>query len=194
MTRAFVHIGALPSLYNLHITLSRYQVNMFPHKSLQGLYDKLCATNSVLYLMISLFSLWFHTNTHLYPTSFKPLGVWTTCPKTSRSLTSFAHNSLRSHNFQILVPFQGAISLFRTSSWVSYSLYASTGASCSSYAYVGAFCSLYAFVRAFCLLYAFVGVFCFIFASLEAPIFLCVLLFQGVKSFESIGLPHFKRI
>ena len=39
--------------------------------------------------MISLFSLCFHTNTHLYPTGFTPLGVWTIGPKISRLINKF---------------------------------------------------------------------------------------------------------
>ena len=38
--------------------------------SIPSLYKKPCAINCILYLMISLFSLRFHTNTHLYPTNF----------------------------------------------------------------------------------------------------------------------------
>ena len=45
--------------------------------------------NRALYLMISLFSLCFRTNTHLYPTSFTSSGVWTTSPKTSRFVNEF---------------------------------------------------------------------------------------------------------
>ena len=54
-----------------------------------GLCENPCAINHALYLIISLFSLHFLTNTHLYPICFIPLGVWTTCPKTYRFINYF---------------------------------------------------------------------------------------------------------
>ena len=39
--------------------------------------------------MILLFSLRFHTNTHLYPTGFTSSGVWITDPKTSHFVNEF---------------------------------------------------------------------------------------------------------
>ena len=62
------------------------------------------------------------------------------------------------------------------------------------YASVGAFCSPYVYDGAFCSPYPYTGAFCSIFASLGAPIFLCVLLFRGVMSFDLIGLPRFMYI
>ena len=50
--------------------------------SMSSLYKKPCATNRVLYLMISLFSFRFRRNTLLYPTGFTSSSVWTTSPKT----------------------------------------------------------------------------------------------------------------
>ena len=57
---------------------------MFPHSQCQVFYERPCATNRALYLMISLFSLRFRTNTHLFPTGFILAGAWTTGLKTSR--------------------------------------------------------------------------------------------------------------
>ena len=70
---------------------------MFPCS--QGLYEKPCATNRSLYLMISLFSLCFCTNTHLYPTGFIPLVVWTIGPKTSRFINEFNSTCIASFHF-----------------------------------------------------------------------------------------------
>ena len=49
--------------------------------------------------MISLFSLRFHTSTHLYLTSFKPLFLWTTCPKTSCFINEFNSTCIVSFHF-----------------------------------------------------------------------------------------------
>ena len=57
------------------------------------------ATSPALYLMISLFSLRFRTNTHLYPTGFTPLGVWTTGQKTSRFINKFNYAYIASFHF-----------------------------------------------------------------------------------------------
>ena len=67
--------------------------------STPSFYEKPCATNRALYLMISLFSLHFHTNTHLYPTSFTSSGVWTTGPKTFRFVNEFNSAYIASFHF-----------------------------------------------------------------------------------------------
>ena len=73
---------------------------MFPcSQYILSLCAKHCSTNRTLYLMISLFSLRFRTNTHLYPTGFTPLGVWTTCPKTSHLINEFNSVCIASFNF-----------------------------------------------------------------------------------------------
>ena len=54
-----------------------------------SLCEKPCATSRALYLIISFFSLHFHTNTHLYLPGTTPLGVWTTSPNTSRFSSEF---------------------------------------------------------------------------------------------------------
>ena len=53
-------------------------------ESMSCLCEKPYATNRALYLMISLFSLRFCTNIHLFPTGFILAGIWTTGQKTSR--------------------------------------------------------------------------------------------------------------
>ena len=54
----------------------------------------------VLYiLVISLFPLCFLTNTHLYPTCFTPIGVWTTSPKTSHLINEFNSAYIASIHF-----------------------------------------------------------------------------------------------
>ena len=65
----------------------------------QGLCEKPCATNHILYFMISLFSLCFRTNIHLYPMSFTPLSFWTTSPKTSRFIKEFNYICITSFYF-----------------------------------------------------------------------------------------------
>ena len=77
--------------------------------SIPSQYEKPCATNHALYLMISLFSLRFHTNTHFYPTGFTPLGVWTRGLKTSRFINEFNSTCIDSSHF-------GQSFLFRHSS------------------------------------------------------------------------------
>ena len=52
-----------------------------------------------IYLMISLFSLYFRTNTHLYLTDFTPLGVWTIGLKTSRFINGFNYSCIDSFHF-----------------------------------------------------------------------------------------------
>ena len=49
--------------------------------------------------MISLFSLCFHTNTHLYSTDFTSSGVWTTGSKTSRFVNEFNFSYITSFHF-----------------------------------------------------------------------------------------------
>ena len=49
--------------------------------------------------MISLFSLRFRRNTHLYPTSFTSSGVWTTGPKTSHFVNKFNFAYIASFHF-----------------------------------------------------------------------------------------------
>ena len=68
-------------------------------QSILGPYEKPCAINRALYLMISLFSLCFRTNTHLYPIGFTPLGVWTTGPKTSCLINEFNYACIASLYF-----------------------------------------------------------------------------------------------
>ena len=80
--------------------------------SIPGLYEKSCATICALYLMISLFSLRFRTNTHLYPTGFTPLGVWTIGPKTYSFINEFNSACIASFHF-------GQSFLFRHSSTFS---------------------------------------------------------------------------
>ena len=63
------------------------------------LYKKPCATNHALYLMISLFSLRFRTNTHLYLTSFTSPGFWTIGPKTSCFVDEFNSTYITSFHF-----------------------------------------------------------------------------------------------
>ena len=67
--------------------------------SISGLCEKPCATNCTLYLTILLFSLCFHTKTHLYPSGFTPLGVWTTGPKFSRFINEFKYACIDSFHF-----------------------------------------------------------------------------------------------
>ena len=68
-------------------------------QSISSLCEKPCATNRALYLMIPLFSLCFRTTTHLYPTGFTSLGVWTTGPKTSRFVNEFNSAYIASFHF-----------------------------------------------------------------------------------------------
>ena len=68
-------------------------------QSIQGLYKNPCTTNCFLYLMISLFSLCFRTNTHLYPTSFTSSGVQTTGPKTSQFVNKSNSACIASFHF-----------------------------------------------------------------------------------------------
>ena len=49
--------------------------------------------------MISLFSLQFRTNTHLYLTGFTFSGVWITDPKTSRFINEFNSACITSFHF-----------------------------------------------------------------------------------------------
>ena len=58
-------------------------------QSIPGLYEKPCATSHALYLIILFFSFRLRSNTHLYPTSITPLGVWITGPKMSCLLSEF---------------------------------------------------------------------------------------------------------
>ena len=68
-------------------------------QSIPGLYKKPCVTKHALYLMISLFSLRFRTNTHLYPTGFTSSDVWTTSPKTSHFVNEFNFAYVTSFHF-----------------------------------------------------------------------------------------------
>ena len=61
--------------------------------------QKPCATNGALCLMIYLLSLCFRTNTHLYPTGFTPLSVWTVGPKTSCLINKFNYAYVASFHF-----------------------------------------------------------------------------------------------
>ena len=67
--------------------------------SMSSLYKKPCATNCTLYLMISLFSLRFRTNTHLYLIGFTSSGVWTIGPKTSHFVNEFNFTCIASFHF-----------------------------------------------------------------------------------------------
>jgi len=66
---------------------------------MSGLHKNPCAISRALYLMISFSSFCFHTNTYLYPTSFTPLGVWTTDPKTLRFVNEFNFVWIASFHF-----------------------------------------------------------------------------------------------
>ena len=68
-------------------------------QSTLSLYEKPCATNRSLYLMISLFSLHYCTNTHLYPAGFTSSGVWTADPKTSHFVNEFNSTCIASQHF-----------------------------------------------------------------------------------------------
>ena len=67
--------------------LRPWRENMFYRSQYQVSTRNHCDTNRALYLIISLFSLCFRTNTHFYPTGFTSSGVWSIGPKTS----SFVH-------------------------------------------------------------------------------------------------------
>jgi hypothetical protein len=64
-----------------------------------GLYENPCAISRTLYFTISFFLFCFRTNTHLYPTSFTPSGVWTTGPKTSCLANEFNFVWIASFHF-----------------------------------------------------------------------------------------------
>ena len=84
---------------------------MFPCRQYLGLYEEFCATNHTLYLMISLFSLCFLTNNHLYPIGFTHLGIWTIGPKTYRFINELNFACITSFHF-------GQSLLFRYSSTI----------------------------------------------------------------------------
>ena len=65
----------------------------------KNLYKKSYATNHALYLMISLFSLCFYTNTYLYPKNFKSSGFWTIGQKISRFVNEFNSAWIASFHF-----------------------------------------------------------------------------------------------
>jgi len=54
-----------------------------------GLYENPCVISRVLYLMILFFLILILHKYNLYPTSFTPLGVWTTSPKTLHFASEF---------------------------------------------------------------------------------------------------------
>ena len=72
---------------------------MFPRSQYQVSTRNLVLINLALYLMISLFSLRFLTNTHLYPTGFTSSSVWTTGPKTSHFVNEFNSAYIASFHF-----------------------------------------------------------------------------------------------
>ena len=63
--------------------------------------------------MISVFSLHFCTNTHLYPTDFTSSGVWTTGPKTSHFVNEFNFVCITSFHFWPII----SMSTFFYISW-----------------------------------------------------------------------------
>ena len=79
--------------------LRPWRERMFPRSQYQ-----VFARNLVL--LITLYILWSHysycvfrTNTHLYPTGFSSLGVWTTGPKTSHFVNEFNFACIASFHF-----------------------------------------------------------------------------------------------
>ena len=92
------------------------------------------------------------------------------------------HNLPRSHNFQVLVPLQGFLIQFvpLQGLFVQYVPFS------------GAFCIIYAYYGAIDL--SILNWLVILMASSKVPSFFCILLFQGVTSFDLIGLPCFRHI
>ena len=72
---------------------------MFPCSQYQVFVRNLVLLTTLYILGSLFFSLHFHRNTHYYPTSYTPLGVWTTSPKTFRFINELNSACIVSFHF-----------------------------------------------------------------------------------------------